>query len=105
MPAIHSLSGLLEIIGVKLYKARHDRNEKITTAAQAIGISHSVLSQVEHGKYLPLTIGLLLRIAGHYNIDLLRLLQPDTQYEQTDIALQMDKLIELIRRMNDGNSH
>jgi len=65
---------LLLHLGEKLYKIRHLRKEKITSVASAINISHSVLSQVENGKYKSLSIDLLFKIAAYYNTQIDELL-------------------------------
>lgn len=64
------LEKFLERIGYKLYVARHNKREKITAAANNIGISHPTLSQIENGKYKSLTIRLVFKLAFYYDLDL-----------------------------------
>ncbi len=59
-----SLSG----IGQQLLTCRHARQDKQLTVARSVGISVSVLSRVESGKYKHVTIELLLKLAGYYGV-------------------------------------
>lgn len=62
-----SLDNLLERIGEMIYTLRQQKGEKLDSVSQSIGISHTVLSQVEHGRYKPLSFKLLEKIAAYYN--------------------------------------
>jgi len=41
----------LIVVGKKIADARHMRGEKCVTVAKAIGLSHTVISQIENGRY------------------------------------------------------
>lgn len=60
----------LKYIGNRIYLARHARREKITTAANNIGISHPTLSQIENGRYKPLSVKLICKILYYYELEL-----------------------------------
>lgn len=60
----------LKQIGDKLYMARHARREKMQTVAQAVGVSHPVISQVENGRYKGLSSSLLFKLSEYYGISL-----------------------------------
>lgn len=62
------LSDLLQQIGQKLRQVRQVRNEKLVTVANAIGISHAVISLIENGRYNCLSFALLSKLTHHYNI-------------------------------------
>jgi len=65
-----ALKGFLEQIGEKLRNTRHLRSEKLATVAEGTGLSHTVLSQVENGRYLCLSFDLLFRILNYYQLDI-----------------------------------
>lgn len=65
----NSLDELLVNIGSNLRIARLHRNEKLITASNAIGISHTVLSQIENGRYTCLSLKLLLKATDYYFLD------------------------------------
>lgn len=69
---MHPISSgiLFERIGSKLYMLRHSRKEKIDSVSKGIGVSKSVISQVENGRYRSLTVVLLSRFATYYNTSL-----------------------------------
>lgn len=60
---------LLKQIGDILYQARHARKEKITSVAKNIGVSHTVISKIENGKYPALSLQLLHRLVKYYKLD------------------------------------
>lgn len=62
-----SLENLLVRIGEVIYSLRQQKGEKLDSVSQSIGISHTVLSQVEHGRYKALSFQLLEKIAAYYN--------------------------------------
>jgi len=66
----------LAIIGNIIHSLRMEKNEKLTTVASSIGVSHSVISKIEHGRYKALTVTLLYKIANHFNVSIDTLL-PD----------------------------
>jgi transcriptional regulator with XRE-family HTH domain len=66
----HQLNDLLSGIGKEFYTIRHQRDEKLTSVAKAIGVSHSVISQVENGRYHCLNLELVSRLANYYNVAL-----------------------------------
>ena len=57
-----------ESIGEKLRGQRFVRNEKITTVANAIGVSKKVISQVENGRYHSLKIAMLFALCAHLHV-------------------------------------
>ena len=54
-------------IGIRLHLLRTYRKEKIATVANAIGVTHSVISKIENGRYASLKVGTLLQLAKHYD--------------------------------------
>ncbi|MES2704752.1 MAG: helix-turn-helix transcriptional regulator [Bacteroidota bacterium] len=65
-----SLVHLFQQIGSKLYSIRHSRNEKLTSVASSIGFSHTVISQIENGRYKGLSIKTLHQLASYYKVPL-----------------------------------
>jgi transcriptional regulator with XRE-family HTH domain len=59
----------LQHIGDKLRLARHLKDEKLMTVAHSTGISHTVLSQVENGRYYCLSLSMLMRILSYYHLE------------------------------------
>jgi transcriptional regulator with XRE-family HTH domain len=55
-------------IGSRLHTIRHARNEKIIVVAYSIGVSHAVISQIEHGRYKGLSVRTLYLLADYYKI-------------------------------------
>lgn len=60
----------LKEVGQKLSDVRKKRNEKIMSVAMSIGVSHSVISKIENGRYPGLSMQMLVQIASYYNIPL-----------------------------------
>lgn len=60
----------LKEVGQKLSDVRKKRNEKIMSVAMSIGVSHSVISKIENGRYPGLSIQLLVVLAQYYNLHL-----------------------------------
>jgi transcriptional regulator with XRE-family HTH domain len=76
LPSNPSLNQLFEDIGSRLYQTRHARNEKLTTVARSVGVSHTVVSQIENGRYKSLSLQLLYRIIDYYDLPLTAVLLP-----------------------------
>lgn len=76
----NNINQVLETIGNRLYTIRHQKREKLTSVATAIGISHPVISLVENGRYKGLTLDLLLRICNHYSISMEELLNAESTH-------------------------
>jgi len=74
----NSLEPILQAIGDKLYSERHNRREKITWVASNIGVSHPVISKIEHGRYKCLSIELLCKLADYYHLSVEDLLHIDS---------------------------
>jgi transcriptional regulator with XRE-family HTH domain len=66
----NSSNDFLYDLGRKLYKIRHDRDEKLETVAKGVGVSHSVVSKIENGRYSCLSLKLLLRMSDYYGAEL-----------------------------------
>ncbi len=43
--------------------------------AKSIGVSHSVISKIENGRYPFLSLSILLKLANHYNMSITEILQ------------------------------
>ncbi|MFI5196042.1 MAG: helix-turn-helix domain-containing protein [Chitinophagales bacterium] len=69
-----NLEEYLCVIGEKIAATRHLHAEKITTVARAVGLSHSVISQIENGRYYCLKIDTLIKIGTYLQIPLEELL-------------------------------
>ncbi len=69
-----SLIILLEQVGKKMHHIRHTRNEKLNSVENSTGISHSIISRIEHGSYLCLSFEMLVRLLDYYNADLREIL-------------------------------
>ncbi len=69
-----ALEDLLKDIGKKLYRIRHDRYEKIETVAKGVGVSHSVVSKIENGRYGSLSLKLLSKITDYYGCSVLEVI-------------------------------
>jgi transcriptional regulator with XRE-family HTH domain len=68
------LNDFFALIGGKLRSIRHSRNEKIIVVASNIGVSHAVISQIEHGRYKGLSVKTLFLLADYYKISVEELL-------------------------------
>ena len=66
----YELNSSLLHIGKKFAGIRHTRNEKLMTVARAINVSHSVISEIENGRYIGLSMALLIKLASYYQITL-----------------------------------
>lgn len=66
----NAFDNLLECIGGTLHSIRHQRNEKIEIVAKGIGVSHSVVSKIENGRYKGLSIRLLHSFADYYSVNI-----------------------------------
>lgn len=71
-----SLIHLLSCIGSKLQEKRHSRNEKISNVADTIHISDAVISKIENGRYKPVSLQMLSKLAAHYQMGMDELLAP-----------------------------
>ena len=63
-----SLEQLLTQLGNELYYHRHTTKQKMVSVSKAVGVSHAVISRIENGRYAPLTLSLLKRLADYYEI-------------------------------------
>lgn len=59
---------MLERIGNYLRLKRIERGDKMETTARAVGLSKSVISQIENGRYQSLMIKHLEKLARYYDI-------------------------------------
>ncbi len=64
------LNDVLTTIGQNVYTLRQKENEKITTVAKSVGVTHSVISKIENSNYESLNLKLLVQIANHFNVPL-----------------------------------
>jgi transcriptional regulator with XRE-family HTH domain len=67
---------ILSTIGSNLHKLRHSKEQKLETVAKAIGVKHSVISKIEHGRYECLNLRLLLKLANYFEVPITDLLSP-----------------------------
>jgi len=73
----YQIEMMFSVIGEKTYILRHSKRLKITTVANAIGVSHPVISQIENGRYKALSLRLLFRIAEFYEVPIWDLIDPN----------------------------
>lgn len=64
------LNDVLTTIGQNVYTLRQKENEKLTTVAKSVGVTHSVISKIENNNYESLNLKLLLEIANHFKVPL-----------------------------------
>jgi transcriptional regulator with XRE-family HTH domain len=64
------LNDVLTTIGHNVYTLRQKENEKLTTVAKSVGVTHSVISKIENSNYESLNLKLLVQIANHFNVPL-----------------------------------
>jgi transcriptional regulator with XRE-family HTH domain len=64
------LNDVLTTIGQNVYTLRQKENEKLTTVAKSVGVTHSVISKIENSNYESLNLKLLVQIANHFNVPL-----------------------------------
>lgn len=64
------LNDVLTTIGQNVYTLRQKENEKLTTVAKSVGVTHSVISKIENSSYESLNLKLLVQIANHFNVPL-----------------------------------
>lgn len=64
------LNDVLTTIGQNVYTLRQKENEKLTTVAKSVGVTHSVISNIENSNYESLNLKLLVQIANHFNVPL-----------------------------------
>jgi DNA-binding Xre family transcriptional regulator len=62
-------------IGHNLHTIRNYKKEKLEGVAKSIGITHSVLSKIENGRYDGLTVTLLIKLCNHYQVTLQQVLE------------------------------
>ena len=62
------------LIGQKLRQKRKIRDEKIQAVERATGISHSVISRIENGRYEMLSLRAIIKLTDYYGIALLDIL-------------------------------
>lgn len=68
------LTELFKTVGDNLHTIRNARKEKLETAAEAVGVSHPVLSRLENGRYGGLSLELLVKLCNHYEVKLQQVL-------------------------------
>ena len=64
------LNEVLSTIGQNVYTLRQKENEKLTTVAKSVGVTHSVISKIENSSYESLNLKLLVQKANHFNVPL-----------------------------------
>ena len=70
------LKTMLEQVGKRLHHERMIRDEKLTALEVTLGISHTVISRIEHGIYPCLSFEMAARLAAHYGLSLQELVSP-----------------------------
>ena len=63
-------SHFLKNIGTQLHRLRNERNAKLTALAIDLGISHSIISRIENGRYDSLSFNLLKKFIGYYQLSM-----------------------------------
>ena len=99
---------LFESIGNRLYLIRHSRKEKIEAVAKSIGVSHTVISKIENGRYPGVSVALLAKLADYYQIPFEELIDnPQRKNSSGDKENQNTILIELLiaenKKLKQGN--
>ena len=89
-----ALDELMSRIGKNLHAVRHLKHEKTETVAKAVQVSRSVISQIENGKYLSLTVALLERLARHYDTTVENLILPERSAKSNTENFIEDLLFE-----------
>ncbi|WP_344827136.1 helix-turn-helix domain-containing protein [Rurimicrobium arvi] len=74
MPKPIDLEDLFKTIGENFHTIRNARKEKLDVAAEAVGVSHPVLSRIENGRYSGLSVELLVKLCNHYQVKLQQIL-------------------------------
>ena len=69
-----TLADLLHQIGRKLYATRRIKDEKLDSVASSTGISKTVISDIENGKYTSLNFDAALKLANYHGVHLKDLL-------------------------------
>jgi DNA-binding XRE family transcriptional regulator len=62
-------------IGKNIAQARYNRSEKIETVAKSVGLSASVISQIENGRYLPLKMKTLMSLCEYLEVPMEEIFQ------------------------------
>ena len=98
-----------ERIAQKLSVIRFDRKEALKSVAKSVGVSHSVISQIEAAGYEGLGLRLLSKIADYYEVTLDEILAPpetntkDHLYDLIDnLSLEIKLLKERLRDFEEG---
>lgn len=86
---VHSL---LKTIGENLHTIRNARKETLQSVALDIGVSHSVISKIENGRYKSLQISVLVALCNHYNVTL-----------QQILSLEVANIFQLTQHNKEGN--
>jgi transcriptional regulator with XRE-family HTH domain len=87
-----STSELLETIGRNLHSIRNARKETLQAVAQAIGITHPVISKIENGRNENLSLALLVKLCNHYEVTL-----------QQIMSLEISQIFQLTQHNGEGN--
>jgi transcriptional regulator with XRE-family HTH domain len=83
---------LLETVGRNLHSIRNARKETLQAVAQAIGITHPVISKIENGRNENLSIALLIKLCNHYEVTL-----------QQALSLEIAQIFQLTQHNGEGN--
>lgn len=67
---------ILNTIGTNVHRLRHRREEKLETVARAAGVKHSVISKIENGRYVSLSMRLMIKLANYFDVPVTELLSP-----------------------------
>lgn len=105
-----SLEQLLSQLGSELYYRRHTTKQKIVSVSHAVGVSHAVISRIENGRYEPLTLSLLKRLADYYEIPLSALFVSDNgddtgvllEHMRSEVDFLRESCRELLRVHNNN---
>lgn len=87
----NGLDNVLIKVGEYLRKKRLETDQKILSVSLSVGISHSVISKIENGKYKGLSLKLLLKLIRHY----------DTPFEDFFYYMYNDNKYDFVKLCND----
>ena len=86
------LADLLTNIGQTLHTIRNARKETLKAVADAIGVTHPIISKIENGRYDSLQLSLLVKLCNHYNLSLHQVLN-----------LELANIFQLTQHNSDGS--
>lgn len=61
---------VLQKVGQALFMLRSEKRITLESVSDSIGVSHSVVSKIENGRYPNVSLALLIKFANHYKTSL-----------------------------------